>query len=226
MSEQMRIHRQLWKNISSHSAIPAPNPLKNRGFGKGMQARSAELPTTNLWQTRPVSPLTHQPSQAQKKPDLQTQLKQAEKFGYQGLDVPTFAPRATAPLTDPSLAIAAQVANGLNQAVIDNSPTSSLQPKLEQKTIQRSPTVQNAVDPGKITQAAEDLREAMAGWGTDEETIIQTLKDQTPTELAAIEKEYLQKYGRTLDYDLRDDGLVFLDDRFAWFPKPWRILSD
>ncbi|MCP2728020.1 annexin [Limnofasciculus baicalensis] len=83
---------------------------------------------------------------------------------------------------------------------------SKVQRKLDDnKTIQRSPAVQNTVDPGKITQAAEDLREAMAGWGTDEEAIMTTLKDKTPAELVAIEKEYLQKYRRTLDYDLRDE---------------------
>ncbi|MBD1924414.1 DUF4157 domain-containing protein [Microcoleus sp. FACHB-831] len=94
-----------------------------------------------------------------------------------------------------------------------------VQPKLENNTIQRSPAAANinavsaiviqrkeaGVDPGKITQAAEALRKAMAGLGTDEDAIMDTLKYKTQAELAAIEQEYLKKYGRTLDYDLRDE---------------------
>ncbi|MCT7973038.1 eCIS core domain-containing protein [Laspinema olomoucense] len=97
------------------------------------------------------------------------------------------------------------IAHELTHVVQQNS--SKVQPKLESTRIQRTPTVQNApaVDPGKINQAAEYLREAMEGWGTDEDLIMRTLDNKTAAELAAIEEKYLEMYGRTLEYDLRDE---------------------
>jgi hypothetical protein len=97
------------------------------------------------------------------------------------------------------------IAHELTHVVQQNS--SKVQPKLENTRIQRTATAQNApaVDPGKIKQAAEYLRKAMKGWGTDEDLIMRTLNNKTAEELAAIEENYLEMYGRTLEYDLRDE---------------------
>ncbi|MFP4413355.1 hypothetical protein [Coleofasciculus sp.] len=43
---------------------PPANPLKTRWFGNGIQARRAELPRTNLLQTRPLG----SPAMAQQEP--------------------------------------------------------------------------------------------------------------------------------------------------------------
>jgi hypothetical protein len=48
----MSSRRQIPKKNSNHSSLtPAVNPLKSRGFGSGIQARSAALPRTTLLQT-------------------------------------------------------------------------------------------------------------------------------------------------------------------------------
>jgi hypothetical protein len=52
---------------------------------------------------------------------------------------------------------------------------------------------------------AAQLRDAMAGWGTDETQIFNALTGRTPTEIEAIAAAYLSRYGRTLEYDLRDE---------------------
>jgi hypothetical protein len=73
---------------------PPTNPLKTRGFGKGIQARSAELPTTNLLQTHPFgSPQFQQPDTR----SIEEQLEGASRFGYNGLDVPVNAPGTSPP---------------------------------------------------------------------------------------------------------------------------------
>ena len=125
MSDYKRIHRQIEKDTFSHASIPAKNLLKTRGFGKGLKARSAELPTTNIWQTRPVPPPTQQPSQPPKTLDLDVQQKQAELFGYNGLDVPTFAPGAVPAPSDPSLMVMRNVVNDFNGAQIDDTSENS-----------------------------------------------------------------------------------------------------
>lgn len=121
MSDYKRIHRRVGKDGFSQSPIPTKNPFKTRGFGKGLQARSAELPVTNLLQTRPVSSPTQQPSQQQETPDLDVQLERAEQFGYNGLDVPTIAAGATPPLTDTSLMVMTKSLNLFNAAPIQET---------------------------------------------------------------------------------------------------------
>ena len=52
---------------------------------------------------------------------------------------------------------------------------------------------------------AGQLRDAMAGWGTDETQIFNALTGRTPTEIEAIAAAYLRRYNRTLEFDLRDE---------------------
>jgi hypothetical protein len=52
---------------------------------------------------------------------------------------------------------------------------------------------------------AGELRAAMAGWGTDETRIFNALTGRTPSEIEAITSQYLMRYNRTLEEDLRDE---------------------
>jgi len=75
----MDTRRQIQKRGSLKSSLmPAANPLKSRGFGKGIQARSAELPKTNLLQTRPFgSPI---PASAQQEDTLEREELSSEEI--------------------------------------------------------------------------------------------------------------------------------------------------
>ena len=62
---------------------------------------------------------------------------------------------------------------------------------------------------GETSRAdAVALHDAIAGAGTDEKAIMETLRNKTPAEVEAIRAEYLSAYGETLDAALADD----LDD--------------
>jgi Annexin len=52
---------------------------------------------------------------------------------------------------------------------------------------------------------AGELRAAMQGWGTDETQIFNALTGRTPSEIEAITSQYLMRYNRTLEEDLRDE---------------------
>ncbi|HAG79843.1 MAG TPA: hypothetical protein DCL61_01450 [Cyanobacteria bacterium UBA12227] len=155
MSDHKRIHQQIEKDTFSHSPTPAQHPFKTRGFGNGMQVRSPNLPVTNLLQTRPVSSSTQQASQPQETPDLQTQLKQAEQFGYNGLDVPTFAIEATPPRTDRSLMVTDQVVHGINAARIEETSENQTvrREEMEEDELREKPEV-GAIQRQKMVEVA------------------------------------------------------------------------
>ncbi|MBE9129619.1 MULTISPECIES: hypothetical protein [unclassified Coleofasciculus] len=94
----MRISQHLRKKASLESAsTPVPNQLQTRSFGKGIQARQSGLPATNLLQTRPFGKGNQASSQQQEKPNIQTQLEQAEHFGYNAANIPVLAPGTSSP---------------------------------------------------------------------------------------------------------------------------------
>ncbi|HBB35939.1 MAG TPA: hypothetical protein DDZ80_02440 [Cyanobacteria bacterium UBA8803] len=82
------------KSPHSSTFTPSNKPLAIRRFANGVQARSAELPTTDILQTRPFAPKV-QPQQEM--PDLQTRLERAERFGYNAANIPLFAPSTPPP---------------------------------------------------------------------------------------------------------------------------------
>jgi len=94
----MSTRRQLQKRGSLRSSFTtAANPLKPRGFGQGIPARAAALPKTNLLQTRPFgSPIPASTRQRDTR-SIEAQKSGAERFGYNGLDVPVNAPGASLP---------------------------------------------------------------------------------------------------------------------------------
>lgn len=61
------------------------------------------------------------------------------------------------------------------------------------------------VNKEKIEMAAMSLHNAMKGWGTDEEAIMETLNALTPEEKAHLEMVYAEKYGYGDPAALRDD---------------------
>ena len=56
-----------------------------------------------------------------------------------------------------------------------------------------------------LRQIARQLREAMAGLGTDEEAIFAAMAGRTQEQVNAIARVYAEMYGRTLISDLRDE---------------------
>ena len=52
---------------------------------------------------------------------------------------------------------------------------------------------------------AEQLRDAMAGWGTEEAQIFNALEGRTPTELNEIARQYATLTGHALEQDLTDE---------------------
>jgi hypothetical protein len=74
------------------SFTPPANPLKTRGFGKGIQARSAQLPQANPLQTRPFGSPIPASAQQEETESASEPLEKASHFGYNGLDVPVNAP--------------------------------------------------------------------------------------------------------------------------------------
>jgi len=56
-----------------------------------------------------------------------------------------------------------------------------------------------------LQQIARRLREAMAGWGTDEEAIYAALSGRTQAQVDAIARVYGKMYGRSLSGDLQDE---------------------
>ena len=60
------------------------------------------------------------------------------------------------------------------------------------------------LDSGKLKDA-DELRQAMAGAGTDEKAIHRVLDGKSPKEIDSIKKEYKQRYGKDLDKDLKSE---------------------
>ncbi|MBE9129621.1 MULTISPECIES: eCIS core domain-containing protein [unclassified Coleofasciculus] len=92
----MSSRRHISRKLDSDST-PVQNQFRPRAFGKGIQARQAELPTTNFLETRPFGVPNQGTSQQQETPSIQTQREQAERFGYNAANIPTFAPGTASP---------------------------------------------------------------------------------------------------------------------------------
>lgn len=64
---------------------------------------------------------------------------------------------------------------------------------------------QGAAATQRAREAARHLREAMEGWGTEEDEIFNVLEGRDQEEILAIEREYLALGGSHLDRDLADE---------------------
>ena len=58
---------------------------------------------------------------------------------------------------------------------------------------------------GGAAEAADKLAAATEGWGTDEDSIMSTLKGKSPKEMEDIKATYAKKYGGSLDDKLSDE---------------------
>ena len=91
----MSSRRQARKRASLQPKTTPVNPLRTRGFGKGIQARNAQLPHGNPLQTRPFGAQKPGLSQKQETHSLQEQQEQkegTEQFGYNAANIPAYAP--------------------------------------------------------------------------------------------------------------------------------------
>jgi len=88
----MSTRQPISKKASLESTFTPPaNPLKTRGFGNGIQARSAELPATNLLQTRPLGFPSRVQQEQQDTRSVEEQKLGAERFGYNAANIPVYA---------------------------------------------------------------------------------------------------------------------------------------
>lgn len=72
------------------------------------------------------------------------------------------------------------------------------------------------VDPKVISAKADAIFKAVDGWGTDETSIMNSLKGLKPAEVEALKKEYADHYGTSLEDALKGDlGGTDLDEAMA-----------
>ncbi|MFP4412700.1 hypothetical protein [Coleofasciculus sp.] len=91
----MSSRRQVRKRASLEPKTTPVNPLRTRGFGKGIPARNAQLPHGNPLQTRPFGAQKPGLSQKQETHSIQEQKEQkegTEQFGYNAANIPAYAP--------------------------------------------------------------------------------------------------------------------------------------
>jgi hypothetical protein len=94
----------------------------------------------------------------------------------------------------------------LNKAYLEVSGGVSLQDDVKGDLGGHEKERAEAMMSGKSAEAdAAALKEAMSGWGTDEEAMRNALRGKTPEELDAIKAEYRRMYGVDLKEDIDDD---------------------
>ncbi len=79
----------------------------------------------------------------------------------------------------------------------------SMAPTADESKLTEAERLSAATDRAKA--AAAHLKEAMAGWGTEEDEIFNVLEGREPEEILAIQREYLALTGNHLDRDLQDE---------------------
>ena len=80
-----------------------------------------------------------------------------------------------------------------------------LQLQREADTETEAEPVADALTPAMAEQLARRLREAMEGWGTDEEAIYASFGGRTQPQIDAITAAYRNVFGRDLGADLQDE---------------------
>ena len=92
---------------------------------------------------------------------------------------------------------------GMSQMV--SAAIRDAQAAMQQQNAAKPEDKKPEVNKEKIEMAAMSLHNAMKGWGTDEEAIMDTLNALTPEEKAHLEMVYAEKYGHGDPAALRDD---------------------
>ncbi|MBK7336161.1 MAG: hypothetical protein IPJ00_08325 [Saprospirales bacterium] len=99
-----------------------------------------------------------------------------------------------------------QPANAPDQRESDHEPTATLQPPTLQ--LKSSAPVQlRALSDRQVQVIANNVKEAVKGWGTDEEAIFQNLQrlQRDAEDIAELKKEYKARFSVDIETDLRDD---------------------
>jgi len=91
----MSNQRHIRKRASLKPTSTPLNPLKTRGFGKGIQARNAQLPKSNPLQTRPFGTPSQGLSQQQETRSIEEQMEGAAQFGYNAANIQNHAPETS-----------------------------------------------------------------------------------------------------------------------------------
>lgn len=159
----MSSQRQIPKKNSNHSSLttPAVNPLKSRGFGNGIQARSAALPRTNLLQTRPFGSPIQKSKQPKPTQSVSAQLKRTSEWGYNGLAIPVHAP-GSSPSVQKQEGIS-ELGNGFQSSVTPHA-NSGLNPLNHANVHRLKPAVQQISSPKQINRFLDDI------WNTISDT--------------------------------------------------------
>jgi len=150
MSTRQHISR---KASLQSNFTPTVNPLKTRGFGKGIQARSAELPKTNPLQTRPFGSPIPASAQQEETQSASEQLEIESHLGYNGLNVPV-----NAPATPPPPVQRKSASGGLENQT-------KLTTVAQREIIQRDGEIErsvNSIDLSQIAPNANKIKEAAA----------------------------------------------------------------
>jgi hypothetical protein len=91
----MSNQRHIRKRASLKPTSTPLNPLKTRGFGKGIQARNAQLPKSNPLQTRPFGTPSQGLSQQQETRSIEEQMEGTAQFGYNAANIQNHAPETS-----------------------------------------------------------------------------------------------------------------------------------
>ena len=68
------------------------------------------------------------------------------------------------------------------------------------------------IAPGEYRPAADELRRAMKGFGTDEESLIRVLSKLDPLQMAAVRSTYTTHIGRDLYKDVKSETSGYFRD--------------
>ena len=78
-----------------------------------------------------------------------------------------------------------------------------------------------------MSSDVETLRNAMKGWGTDEDTLIKVVANRTNSQRQIIKQQYKQAYGRDIIADLKSELHGKMEDSFiALFTDPCEYDAD
>ncbi len=196
----------------------------------GVQARTAELPTTDILQTHPFAPKV-QPQEEM--PDLQTRLERAERVGYNAANIPLFAP-STPVLQREEGELggwyqpteAEPVLNGLNhfkvqqfchrETVVHDTRQELIQPLMVDKINSSPPAIQRVIE---IQEEGKEFKKA---------AMRELIKDKlklTSDNLPGFEDILMELNARNASFSTWDEFQKELQAKSAIFNAPNRELN-
>ncbi|MEQ8997771.1 MAG: hypothetical protein RID53_14855 [Coleofasciculus sp. B1-GNL1-01] len=202
----MGIRRRIRKKRSGEDGlIPAPSSLQTRSLGEGIQARQAKLPATNLLETRPFGSPKKASTSSQETADIQMQLKQTERFGYNAANIPVFPPKKSKKKPKKSKGKASDT----NQIVTHNHPggTPLNQGDILSAIAKDAKEVQAVGHYGKFS-----LRRQQDTWQISQEQVARAYAQGVEQWLRECPKELTEHY--PAKKDIPQAGATFKQDQF------------